>query len=60
MDFVFKKGFTARSEDFGFDFKIQNILGTDFNEFQSGNDGFVQINQYDQATTFSIGLIAHF
>lgn len=60
MDFVFTTGFTARGQDFGFDFKIQNILGTDFNEFQSGNDGFVQINQYDQGATLSIGLIAHF
>lgn len=60
MDFVYKKGFTLRGQEFGFDFKVQNILGTDFNEFQSGNDGFVQVNQYDLGTTISLGLSAEF
>lgn len=60
LDFVFKKGFDLRGREFGFDFKVQNILGTDFNEFQSGNGGFVQVNQYDLGTTISLGLSAEF
>jgi len=60
MDFVYKKDLRFVGRDLTFDFKVSNILGTDFNEFQSGNDGFVQVNGYDLGTTFSIGLSANF
>lgn len=60
MDFVFKKDLGLVGRDLTFDFKVSNILGTDFNEFQSGNDGFIQVNGYDLGTTFSIGLSANF
>ncbi|MFN4023668.1 MAG: TonB-dependent receptor domain-containing protein [Hyphomonas sp.] len=60
VDFVYKKGFTFRRQDFGLDIKVQNVLGTDFNEFQSGSGGYVQINKYDLGTTFTVGLSAEF
>ncbi|MFN3312259.1 MAG: TonB-dependent receptor domain-containing protein [Hyphomonas sp.] len=60
MDFVYKKDMRLIGRDLTFDFKVSNILGTDFNEFQSGNDGFIQVNGYDLGTTFSIGLSANF
>lgn len=60
VDFVYKKGLNVVGRELGLDFKIQNILGTDFNEFQSGNGGFVQVNQYDLGTTISLGLSADF
>ncbi len=60
LDLVFKKGFSVRGKDFTFDFKAQNLLGEDFEEFQTGNGGYVRINQYDIGTTFSVGLSAEF
>lgn len=60
LDLVYKKGFGLRGREFTFDFKAQNLLGEDFDEFQSGSDGFVQVNQYDLGTTLSIGLSAEF
>jgi hypothetical protein len=60
VDFVYKKGLEIGGREFGFDFKVQNILGTDFNESQSGNGGFVQVNQYELGTTLSVGLSAEF
>jgi len=60
LDLVFKKGFDLRGREFTFDFKAQNLLGEDFDEFQSGNNGFVQVNQYDLGTTVSLGLSTEF
>jgi outer membrane receptor protein involved in Fe transport len=60
LDFVFKKGVTVGGRDFTFDFKAQNLLGEDFDEFQSGLGGFVQVNGYDIGTTLSLGLSADF
>jgi len=56
LDFVYKKDFELNGREFSFDFKAQNLLGEDFDEFQSGNGGFVQVNQYDLGTTISLGL----
>ena len=60
LDLVFKKRFSVRGKDFTFDFKAQNLLGEDFEEYQTGNGGYVRINQYDIGTTFSVGLSAEF
>ena len=60
LDFVFKKGFDLRGREFTVDFKAQNILGEDFDEFQSGSNGFVQVNQYELGTTISLGLSTEF
>ena len=60
LDFVFKKGFDVSGREFTFDFKAQNILGEDFDEFQSGSNGFVQVNQYELGTTISLGLSTEF
>lgn len=60
LDFVYKKGFGLLGREFGLDFKVQNILGTDFNESQRGNGGYVQVNQYDLGTSISLGLSAEF
>lgn len=59
LDLVFKKGFDVRGREFTFDVKAQNLLGEDFDEFQSDN-GFVQVNQYDLGTTLSLGLSTEF
>ena len=60
LDLVFKKGFDVRGREFTFDFKAQNLLNEDFDEFQSGNDGFVQVNQHDLGTSVSFGLSTEF
>jgi len=60
LDLVYKKGFDLAGRPFTFDFKAQNLLGEDFDEFQSGNGGFVQVNQYDLGTTVSFGLSTEF
>jgi hypothetical protein len=59
LDLIFKKGFDVRGREFTFDFKAQNLLGVDFDEYQSGN-GFVQVNKYDLGTTISLGLSTEF
>lgn len=60
LDLVYKKGFELGGRGFSFDFKAQNLLGEDFDEFQSGKGGFVQVNQYDIGTTVSVGLSTEF
>lgn len=60
LDLVYKKGFEVAGREFSFDFKAQNLLGEDFDEYQSGNGGFVQVNQYDLGTTVSFGLSTEF
>jgi hypothetical protein len=60
LDLVYKKGFDLGGRVFTFDFKAQNLLGEDFDEFQSGAGGFVQVNQYDMGTTVSFGLSTEF
>ncbi|MEQ9505768.1 MAG: TonB-dependent receptor [Hyphomonas sp.] len=60
LDLVYKKGFDLGGREFTFDFKAQNLLGEDFDEYQEGNDGFVQVNQYDLGTKVSFGLSTEF
>lgn len=60
LDLVYKKGFDVAGRLFAFDLKAQNLLGEDFDEFQSGNSGYVQVNQYDLGTTVSLGLSTEF
>jgi outer membrane receptor protein involved in Fe transport len=60
LDLVLKKGFDVRGREFSVDFKAQNLLGEDFDEFQSGTGGFVQVNQYEIGTTVSVGLSTQF
>lgn len=60
LDLVYKKGFDLRGQAFTFDIKARNLLGEDFEEYQSGNGGYVRVNQYDLGTTFSVGLSAEF
>lgn len=60
LDLVFKKGFDLRGKEFTLDIKAKNLLEEDFDEYQSGNGGFVQVNQYEVGTTLSVGLSAEF
>ena len=60
LDLVFKKGFDVKGKSFTFDLKAQNLLGEDFEEYQSGNGGFVRVNQYELGTSVSLGLSAEF
>lgn len=60
LDLVFKKDFDLGGREFSFDFKAQNLLGEDFDEYQEGNDGFVQVNQYDLGTKVSFGVSTEF
>lgn len=64
LDFVYKKGFGIGGRDFNFDFKVNNILGEQFYEYQQGTSdtlrGLVIRNQYDLGTTISLGLSAEF
>lgn len=60
LDLVFKKGFDLRGKAFTLDIKAKNLLKEDFEEYQTGNDGYVRVNQYDVGTTLSVGLSAEF
>ncbi|OZB13270.1 MAG: TonB-dependent receptor, partial [Hyphomonas sp. 34-62-18] len=60
LDLVYKKGFDIRGKAFTLDIKAKNLLQEDFEEYQSGNGGFVQVNQYEVGTTLSVGLSAEF
>lgn len=60
LDLVYKKGFDIRGKAFTLDIKAKNLLQEDFEEYQSGNGGFVQVNQYEVGTTVSVGLSAEF
>lgn len=64
VDFVFKKGFDFGSREVTFDFKVNNILGERFYEFQKGEEdgitGTVIVNRYDLGSTVSFGLSTEF
>lgn len=64
LDFVFKKGFDFGAREINFDFKVNNILGEQFYEFQEGRSntlsGLVVRNQYDLGTTITLGLSTEF
>ncbi len=64
LDFVFKKGLDVGNREFTFDFKVNNILGERFYEFQKGRsddiNGIVIVNGYDLGTTISLGLSTEF
>lgn len=60
LDLVYKKGFDLRGKAFTLDIKAKNLLKEDFEEYQTGNDGYVRVNQYDVGTTLSVGLSAEF
>jgi hypothetical protein len=60
LDLVYKKGFDIGGRAFSFDFKAKNLLGENFDEYQSGLGGNVQVNQYDLGTTLSFGLSTEF
>ncbi|AXE64292.1 TonB-dependent receptor [Hyphomonas polymorpha PS728] len=60
LDLVYKKGFDLRGKAFTLDIKAKNLLKEDFEEYQTGNDGYVRVNQYDVGTTLSVGLSAAF
>ena len=60
LDLVYKKGFDIQGKAFTLDIKAKNLLQEDFDEYQSGNGGFVQVNQYEVGTTVSVGLSAEF
>ncbi|PKP83487.1 MAG: TonB-dependent receptor [Alphaproteobacteria bacterium HGW-Alphaproteobacteria-18] len=60
LDLVYKKGFDLRGKAFTLDIKAKNLLGENFDEYQSGNGGFVQVNEYEVGTTLSVGLSAAF
>ena len=60
LDLVYKKGFDIRGKAFTLDVKAKNLLQEDFEEYQSGNGGYVRVNQYELGTTVSVGLSAEF
>lgn len=60
LDLVYKKGFDLRGRAFTLDIKAKNLLGEDFEEYQSGNGGYVRVNQYETGTTLSVGISAEF
>ncbi len=64
LDLVFKKGFDLGNREIDFDFKINNITGERFYEFQKGRDngisGIVIVNGYDLGTTLTLGLSTEF
>ena len=60
VDFVYRKDFTGAGErDYSFSFKVRNIFGTEFDEYQElGNR--IRINNYDIGRSLSFGLSTKF
>ena len=60
VDFVYRKDFTdLGGNEFGFSFKVRNIFGTEFDEYQElGNR--IRINNYDIGRTVTFGLSRKF
>ncbi|MFC5345630.1 TonB-dependent receptor domain-containing protein [Brevundimonas staleyi] len=59
LDFVYRKDFMVGERDFGFAFEARNLLGTEFDEYQTrGNK--IRINNYNIGQRASVSLTARF
>jgi len=56
VDFVLTKRFELLQGDYDFSFKIQNLLGDDYQAYQELGSTRVDVDTYDVGTIFSIGL----
>ena len=56
VDFVLTKRFEAFQGDYDFSFKIQNILGSDYQAYQELGSSRVDVDTFDVGTIFSVGL----
>ena len=60
VDFVFNKDFSLGGGDYEFGFKVQNILGDDYEASQSLGDSEIIIDSFDPGTTVALNLKRRF
>lgn len=60
VDFTYRKGFDLMDRELEFTFKARNILGEDFEEYQTLGGGRVDANTYDLGQSFTFSLSHRF
>jgi len=60
VDFVFNKDFSFGGGDYEVGFKVQNILGDDYEASQSLGDSEIIIDSFDPGTTVALNLKCRF
>jgi outer membrane receptor protein involved in Fe transport len=56
LDFVAREGFSLFGREAELKFEARNLLGEDYEEFQTLNASRIDTNSYDIGTSFSLGL----
>lgn len=60
LDLVLRRAFQAWEQDMTVTFEARNLLGEDYEEFQTQGGGRVDVNTYDLGTSFSLSITAKF
>ncbi|MEQ9315919.1 MAG: TonB-dependent receptor [Henriciella sp.] len=60
VDFVWNQGFDLRGGDYEFSFKVQNLLGDDYEAYQERGGDRVDVDVYNIGTSVSLGLKRRF
>lgn len=60
LDFVWREGFDILGTQAELKIEARNLLGEDYEEFQTLNDSRIDTNSYDLGRTFSLGLSFRF
>ncbi|MGB3625451.1 MAG: TonB-dependent receptor [Henriciella sp.] len=60
VDFVWNQGFDLRGGDYEFSFKVQNLLGEEYEAYQERGGDRVDVDVYNIGTTVSLGLKRRF
>lgn len=60
VDFVWNQGFELRGGDYEFSFKVENLLGDDYEAYQERGGDRVDVDVYNIGTSISLGLKRRF
>lgn len=60
LDFNFRQDFDVSGRPMTFSFRAENLLGEDYDEYQTAGSSEVIINRYDLGTTLTVGLSTEF
>ena len=60
LDFILNKGFGYREGEYELSFKVQNLLGDDYEAYQERGGDRVDVDVYDLGTSVSLGLKRRF
>jgi len=60
LDFILNKGFGYRDGEYELSFKVQNLLGDDYEAYQERGGDRVDVDVYDLGTSVSLGLKRRF